>query len=295
MGTCCSTAGVEQNYLHIPMSSGVQGKDSGAVTDLETLFKSWAWENYMRSATGKKLKFREAQIQLVWDHVKFKSEKPVYTQIDTPTPGASQGVPNTETQAVFTSRYQNDTGVSQTHAFRAEKTTSATITTAVTKGFAKEGSFGLELSLPADVAKATIGFGLNYTVETAEENTIEKSMTWSTDTTVTSEPNSVTLAELEIEEQTSNWTFEVKVMIKGRITAIIKGTKGITSVAMTIDGDVATILADRRERAATSLPTNVEIKHGKVTWPVMGKCDFRFGVSQKVKVSPGKQIDKKEK
>ncbi|XP_046582227.1 uncharacterized protein LOC124289665 isoform X2 [Haliotis rubra] len=293
MGTCRSTGAVEENYLYIPMSTGVQGKAGGAVTDLETLFKSWAWENYLRSAKGKKLKFREAQIQLVWDHVKCKSDKPVYTQLETPIPGTSAGVPSTETQVVFTSRYQNDTAVAQTHAFRAEKTTNATITTTITKGFAKEGSFGLELSLPADVAKATIGFGLNYTVETAEEHTIAKSMTWATDTTVTSEPKSVTLAELEIEEQASSWTFEVKVTIKGRITAVIKGTKGMTSVAMTIDGDVATILEDRRAGTASSVPKDVEIKHGKVTWPVTGKCDFRFGVSQKVKVSPAQPIDKK--
>ncbi|XP_048241620.1 uncharacterized protein LOC125374632 [Haliotis rufescens] len=253
------------------------------IPDIGTMFKDWGWTTYLKTPTGnilsRKLKFQEADIQLKWDRVKITSLTPKYKKVEASSPNV---------HVLYDSKYQNNTNEDQEQTFRTEKETISTATTKLSEGFSREINVGIELTLPPDLpqpSKAEASFGHRLYVDNEEENTIENKVKWSVDTKITSRRNLVTVAELAIEETSSKYEFSMDGKLKGTILVVIRDSRGEGRHVMTVQGDVATVLRDMKDKDRFGKLFNVHINNSRtVTWPVSGSLHLKYGVSQTVKI-----------
>ncbi|XP_046338837.1 uncharacterized protein LOC124120131 isoform X5 [Haliotis rufescens] len=272
---------MQQNEAYVAdIPSGM----SPNITDIGTMFKEWAWTTYLKTPRHKllsrKLKIEEVDIQLKWDKVRITSLRPEYTEM---------GTNGNQVHVLYDSKYKNSTDDEQEQTFRAEKETVSTATTKLTKGFSRDINVGIELTLPPDLpqtSKAEASFGHRLYVDNEEENTIENKVKWSVDTKITSRRNLVTVAELAIEETSSKYVFSMDVKLKGTILAVIQDARGQRRHLMTVQGDVATVLRDIKDKDRFGKLFNAQINNSRtVTWPVSGSLHLKYGVSQTVKIS----------
>ncbi|XP_067655695.1 uncharacterized protein [Haliotis asinina] len=273
---------MQQNMAYLPDAPSVSGTSS-KVTDISTMFKEWAWTTYLKtprqSLLSRKLKITEADIELKWDRVKITSLTPKYTKVEA-TPS--------KVHVLYDSKYDNSTKEDQEQTFRAEKETVSTATTKLTKGFSRDINVGIELTLPPNLyqpSKAEASFGHRLYVDNEEQNTIESKVKWSVDTKITSRSNVVTVAELTIEETSCLYEFSMDVKLKGTVLAVIRDTRGERRHVMTVQGDVATVLRDIKDKNRFGKLFSVVINNSRtVTWPVSGSLHLKYGVSQTVKI-----------
>ncbi|XP_046338829.1 uncharacterized protein LOC124120131 isoform X2 [Haliotis rufescens] len=273
---------MQQNMAFEAPIPSVSGR-STKITDIGTMFKEWAWTTYLKTPRQKvwsrKLKIEEVDIQLKWDKVRITSLRPEYTEM---------GTNGHRVHVLYDSKYQNNTDEDQEQTFRAEKETISTATTKLTKGFSREINVGIELTLPPNLpqpSKAEASFGHRLYVDNEEENTIENKVKWSVDTKITSRRNLVTVAELAIEETSSKYEFSMDVKLKGTILAVIQDARGQRRHVMTVQGDVATVLGDMKDKDRFGKLFTVHINNSRtVTWPVSGSLHLKYGVSQTVKI-----------
>ncbi|XP_046582231.1 uncharacterized protein LOC124289668 isoform X1 [Haliotis rubra] len=273
---------MQQNMAYRPDIPSVSGT-STKITDISTVFKEWAWTTYLKTprqpVLSRKLKLTEADIELKWHRVKITSLTPKYTKVEA-TP--------TKVHVLYDSKYNNSTKDDQEQTFRAEKETVSTATTKLTKGFSRDINVGIELTLPPDLdqpSKAEASFGHRLNVDNEEQNTVESKVKWSVDTKITSRRNVVTVAELAIEEKSCQYEFSMDVKLKGTVLAVIRDARGERRHVMTVQGDVATVLRDIKDKDRFGKLFSVDINKSRtVTWPVSGSLHLKYGVSQTVKI-----------
>ncbi|XP_067655503.1 uncharacterized protein [Haliotis asinina] len=238
-----------------------------SVTDLDELLKQWAWNVYTRTKNA--VTIDNAQFEVVWNKVRFLSAQPTFEM------QKKSSVP--QSQIVFSSTFDNETGQYQLHNFQTQRSTIATVTTTMSKGFTRGVNAGIKLPVPPEVLTSTAGFGNEVTIECEDENTTQNSLSWAVNTTVKAPKEMRTIAELEILEEEFKCNFKMNVSFQGMVK--VKITELPSENVLIVQNDIAQILHDR-----AVLPDCVETTPKKVVWPIIGKVRFRYGVSQKIRV-----------
>ncbi|XP_046338828.2 uncharacterized protein LOC124120123 [Haliotis rufescens] len=241
---------------------------ASSVTDLDELLKQWAWKMYTR--TKNTVSIDNAQLDVVWNKVRFQSAQANFSKQH------ASNVP--QSQIVFSSTFDNETTQYQQHNFQTQRSTIATVTTAMSKGFTRGVNAGIKLPVPPEVLSSTAGFGNEVTIECEDEYSVQKSLSWAVNTTVNAPKEMRTVAELEILENEFKCNFKMNVSFRGTVRVNI--TELPSEKVLIFQNDIAQILGD----SGSLLPDCVEITPKKVVWPVIGKVQFRYGVSQKVRV-----------
>ncbi|KAL3843056.1 hypothetical protein ACJMK2_021067 [Sinanodonta woodiana] len=236
-------------------------------TDIEEMVETWAWGSFLKSHG--KAKLEDYSISVNWDKLKTIADKPEYTK------QIAQAKNNS--QVVYRSTFLNSLNTEQQHAFNIERTTTAVATTTITKGYTKGVSLGLSLSVPGDVVSATVGFGYETHVDNVDESTEEKSMTWSSQGTVSVPPRKKVAVEMEVTEDKLNFSFKTKVKMMGKVVATIRHHKENESV-MVVEGNIADIVR------GANLRKGATIQGRTVVWEIEGLSTFRFGVQQNTEV-----------
>ncbi|XP_067655483.1 uncharacterized protein [Haliotis asinina] len=241
---------------------------ASSVTDLDELLKQWAWKIYTRTKNA--VNIDNAQLDVVWNKVRFLSAQPTFSK------QKKSSVP--QSQIVFSSTFDNETGQYQLHNFQTQRSTIATVTTTMSKGFTRGVNAGIKLPVPPEVLTSTAGFGNEVTIECEDENTTQNSLSWAVNTTVKAPKEMRTIAELEILEEEFKCSFKMNVSFQGMVK--VKITELPSGNILIVQNDIAQILRDIN----AILPDCVEKTSKKVVWPVIGKVRFRYGVSQKIRV-----------
>lgn len=244
------------------------------VTDIEEIVRAWAWNTFLktRSRDHSKLKLDEVHLDINWQRVRFTPTMPDYSDremVETP-----------KSQIVFKSTFDNRTDHDQEHSFQTERTTTCSSTTTVMKGYTKGFNVELSLALPEEVASLTAGFGREVTMEAAEEDTHEQTLTWAVDSTIKVAAHHRTTAEMVVREQQFNANFKMEVKIRGTVIVCLTNLKDNNSFVQSIEGDIAQILEDEARRGRQGYA----VQGRSVVYMVEGKCEFRFGIEQKVKL-----------
>ncbi|XP_041365966.1 uncharacterized protein LOC121380974 [Gigantopelta aegis] len=247
-----------------------------SLTDIDEIVKTWAWDTFSKTTSGKKLNFKQVRLDVVWDKVRFRSEEPIFQK------KKHAALPHPQTLMVST--FTNRTEQVQEHTLRTERQTVSTCKTSITNGFTKGYNLGLTLAVPNDVLQATVGYGKEVTVQNSEEDTILRSITWSIDSTVKAQPRRETTAKLEVQVHEYSANFRVNVHITGTVLVNIFDIVE-NKVQMTVENDIATVLYDARRRNTEQIPREVDFNRRDVTWPVSGVVDFNYGVSQNIEVA----------
>ncbi|XP_070199832.1 uncharacterized protein [Littorina saxatilis] len=259
MGSVCSS-----NDTMMLDSTVTEDKSSSkGVADLEQLVRNWA------VTEAPKLNIRnakKARTEIVWDRVTFTSSQAEWN----PT----RGVPEPPNVTIYTSSFCNNTDERAEHTVRVERTSSATATTNISRGYTAGFNLGLSLGLPHDVAQATASYGRSVTVDRAETTTRELAQSWSVDTVIPSPAGVRTRATVQVKEQRWNGTFTLPVTIKGMIVVNFFDQNTPGNLIGTVEADVLTLLPR----------FGAEVKNNKVTWTLRGTCDFEFGVEQVTKI-----------
>lgn len=244
------------------------------VLDLEDIAKTWAWTNFLKVRTkeNSKLSFQDVQMTVNWSRVRFVTEKPEYEdKIMVEIPKA---------QVVFRSTFHNDTELEQEHSFQTERTTACVSTTSIEKGFTKGFNVELKLGLPQEVAEITAGFGREVNMQTGFEDTTENSLTWAVNSTIRVKGNHSATADLVVRESEFNANYKMSVKIRGIVIVSLTNIKDNNSFIQSFEGDFAQMMKDEQKKGTSGFT----IEGRTVHWPIEGKCSFRFGVEQQIKL-----------
>ncbi|KAK3102522.1 hypothetical protein FSP39_011941 [Pinctada imbricata] len=245
------------------------------IVDIEEIVQAWAWTNFLKTRPKEqaKIKYEDVTMNVNWSRVRFVTSAPNYEdKIMTELPKA---------QVVFKSTFRNDTDSEQEHSFQTERTTSCVSTTTMTKGFTKGFNVELKLGLPEEVAEITAGFGREVSMETGFEDTCEESITWAVDSTIKVKPKHITTAEMVVKEKEFNANYRLTVKIRGIVIVSILNKRDNNSFVVSVEGDFCQIMKDEQKRGSEGF----HIEDRTVIWELTGKCKFRFGVEQQVKIT----------
>ena len=239
------------------------------VTDIEEIVRTWAWTAFVktRSADYKKLKLDDVSLDVNWSRVRFTPSVPDYSD------GNMVECPSSK--VVFTSTFVNNSNSEQEHSFTTERTTMCTATTSISKGYTKGFNVELKVGLPDEVAAATVGFGRELSVESTEEQTTEKSITWSVNSKISVPERSRAIARMEVKEKEYTGNFKLTVRVRGTVIVNINNLKDNNSFIHGCEGDISQILEDAK-RGGYSIDGRTAV------FEVAGKTHFRFGVEQQV-------------
>ncbi|XP_046582225.1 uncharacterized protein LOC124289664 [Haliotis rubra] len=273
------------------------------IIDLQEYFQDWAWRHYLNTRTSffaklfrPKLKYKHADIEILWEKFKTTTQETKYVkQLE----GLESG-----TKVVIEAEYDNDTDNDQTHSFKTEQDTESTASITLTKGYSKQANTTIEMDLPDEMSRMTAGdespdarkkqmatasFGNSIHVGTDENSVVRKKKTWSVDTTIVSKSKKQTIAKMEVEETSAKYKFTSAIKLKGRVVVVIRDRRNMEKVVQVVENNVATVLKDINIRNGGSMNDLIfDSQNRTVELPVHGSVVFRYGVSQKVKVSYGK-------
>ncbi|XP_046359541.2 uncharacterized protein LOC124137327 [Haliotis rufescens] len=254
------------------------------VIDLEEFLKSWAWTVFSKTAAYKSKgspALSDVNIDIVWDRVHFSTSEPAF--------GLKQGPVPTNSQIVFKANYSNNTTEVQEQNFSTTRTTVAKATTLLTRGFTRGMDTGIKISIPPEVAYATSGFGHEVSIKTDEVNTVEHTLTWTTNSNIRLPPKSKILARLQVSAEQFQCDFSTYVIFKGQVVLRITDKRTGTFIKV-VENDVGTIVKDELERRKikynTSSPDAITLNGKTVQWPISGELRFKYGVTQDVLLDP---------
>lgn len=243
--------------------------------DLEEIAKTWAWTAFMktRSKDLSKLKYDDVRLEVNWSRVRFVSDGEEYSD------KKMEDIPTA--QIVFQSTFINNCAeTEQEHSFQTERTTSCVSTTNITKGFTKGFNVELKLGLPEEVAGITAGFGRETNMETGFEDTQEKSLTWSVNSTIKVPAKTRTTAIMEVKEKEFCANYAMKVKVRGIVLVSITNIRDNNAFIQSVEGDFSELMKDEAKKGAKGFV----VENRTVTWDIEGNCKFRFGIEQSIRL-----------
>ncbi|XP_067675974.1 aerolysin-like protein [Haliotis asinina] len=254
------------------------------VVDLEEVLKTYAWNAFVKTDTYKEkgtLRLSDVDIDIVWNRVHFSTSEPAF--------GSKQGPFPVESQIVFKAHYNNKTSEFQEQNFSTSRTTVAKATTLLTRGFTRGIHTDIKISVPPEVAYATSGFGNTVSIKTDEVNTVEHTLTWTTNSNIRLPPKSKMLAQLQVSAQQFQCDFSAYVTFKGTAVLPIKD-RTTQALLRTVQNDICTIVKDELKRRNikynTSNPEAITLNGKTVQWPISGELRFKYGITQDVLLDP---------
>jgi hypothetical protein len=198
---------------------------------------------------------------------RLKNEPVQY--MNTEKPGAPK------THVLFKSTFINDTSSEQEYQLRAERKTVSSCDIEIIEGFFTEGSaeLSLEIPIPGCVLSAGAGFKREYALENRTSKSVEEELTWSIESNVRVPGMSKTTAELLVQEDKFQGSFEIKTYFYGDIRVkLLKDSQELISIDLSDLEDIFT-----RDKGFK--------KDQKGLFRITrGECKARYGIEQKIEL-----------
>ena len=197
-----------------------------------------------------------------WKHMKVRHGVTEYNnQIRTDKP---------KSHALFTAHFTNDTCQNQTYALQTERHTKLTWKISLQKTYTYGGLIDIKLTPPI------IGESIGRTRSLdATDDTFEEELVSSDDSQISVLPHSETKTDLVIkeeEEYTSDFT--IKSQFEGKIHVTLRNKLDDTHLT-TVTGNVEKIFLGHENKNVVNFVTT-------------GKCKYKLGIEQSVKLSKSK-------
>lgn len=159
------------------------------------------------------------------------------------------------------------------------RTSTSTCTTFVEKGFTKGINVEMKLALPNEIMEVTTGFGKEVHMNKGTEQTQERSLTWTANSSIRVRERHRVTASLEVTEESFTADFNMFIRISGRAHVVLTNMKDNNSFLYTVEGNVCDIL-NRKFGECEYFK-----KMGNmILWNVRGKCHFMYGVKQHIRI-----------
>ena len=186
---------------------------------------------------------------------------------------------------LFETEFRNDTKVEQQYTMKIEKTTNSSVTTEIENGV----TTGIELSASltiGDVLEIGTGFSREVELTKMEGETLETEVTWGAESAVVVESGKTASATMQVLEKQQAGDFTVLTNMQGYVIIKYISLKD-NSLVFGHSGKIDTIVKhfikemknEGKKFSGISMPEDT-----KVEFQTKGKCSFRYGIKQVVKI-----------
>ena len=168
-----------------------------------------------------------------------------------------------------------------------EKTTTSTNAVEVESGFTHGVELSVTLKTPCEIFEANAGYTRETSLTNTEGQTFEEQLTWSVESTINVEPKHVAEARLVVNEKKYSGEFVIETRMRGDIYVTFTNVRDNNSFVKLVSGDIVDIIQNymkKESRRRGRTPEGIEVLDDFVKMKTTGKSNFRFGVSQEVKV-----------
>lgn len=288
--------------------------------NLEQAVTEWAWREFDNTASSREKKLRQKELKkkqkcldvvIDWSKTRFndvtkwsrigeEAETTIGNDV-TRSGGAatasSSGVgrglqfgPGRLTSpgmsVLFETKFTNNTIYDQEYTMKTEKTTRRSLSTCVERGLTKGFEMGIKLTTPCEVLEANAGYRREVTLTNSDGETIDEEMTWGVESIIHVKGEHVAEAQLVVNERKQDGEFQIESRFSGMVYVTFTNLKENNAFVKETGHDVAEIVAEylEREKKKEHLLPYVRIEKNVVIVTTGGRCHFRYGVSQEVKV-----------
>ncbi|KRX84265.1 hypothetical protein T06_16943 [Trichinella sp. T6] len=235
------------------------------VLDLEQVVNVWARDvfRFTKNSEQKHLSEECLQYDINWSNVKMTCDEPQYSVIPK-FRSAQEEMSRLSIQPriLFKSIFSNSTNRIQEHSFRAERVSTSVCSVCVEN-------------------EANVGFKRELHFSRLDEDTIEEQLIWSVDSKICVPPHTETTAELVMSEAQCSASFKVGFKIQGRVVVVIRNMKANHSMVTMIEGNIADIVMHEISKGLNGFKVKNRIVFGEM----IGKCNFKFGLEQRVTIT----------
>ena len=279
--------------------------------DLTQIVRDWAWREYDKTATKSQRNLKEKEerkgskylhLQIDWSDVKFHDETmwPRLAEDRFDEEGRGRTVVQnggghgtlaadtgtTHTNVLFQTTFTNNTGDSQEYTLKTEKSTRSTCMTEIETSFTKGMDLSVKLCTPGEILEANAGYHREMSLTNVEGETLEEELNWGVESQIRVRPEHVAEAELVVKEKKYSGEFQIKSKIRGYVYVTFTNIKDNNSLVKAMGHDVSDIVQSYldMERRKGKTVDFVEIQDSLIIIYTKGKCQFRYGVKQEVKV-----------
>ena len=283
--------------------------------DIQKAVKQWAMREYQRTATyrqkrllKKELKKKKKYIgvQIDWSDVAFNDvtewqnvteaafeagdvgqevEENVNEQRDTSRPVEGDMM---QTSVLFQTRFINNTNATQEYTIKTEKTTRSTCTTSIDHSFAKGINMSVSMKSPGEIVEANAGFNSEQTLSNGAGEEFGQDLVWGVESLVRVEKGHLADAQLVVEEKKQAGDFQVTTTARGMIYVTFTNMADNNSFLKATGHELSEIVKDyvnREGRKGQGYDFVKTDDDDVVTIKTRGRCHFRYGVKQEIKVN----------
>jgi hypothetical protein len=277
---------------------------SNRALNLEQVVKDWAWRRFEKRANRKELRLlakeRRASegspntggayigLSIDWSEVLFED----HTDWSCLADAENHNEGGISANVLFHTKFTNNTKEAQEYTMRTEKTTTSTasteIETCVTKGF----EIGVTLKSPCEVFEANAGYKREMSLANIQGDTFEEELHWGVESLIRVKAGHEAEAALIVKEKKQSGDFIIHTQISGTVFVKFTNTRENNAVILQTGHTVADIVEEflekqRRKGQAMDFAEVKAEKEGaekKLFVKTKGRCDFRYGVQQEIRV-----------
>ena len=191
---------------------------------------------------------------------------------------------------LFKTDFTNDTDERQEYCLKVEKTTRSSCTTEIENGLVRGVELAATLSI-GDVLEVGAAFSREVSLSKVEGETIEQEMSWAAESTIVVPPHRAATAEMYVLEKRQSGDFVVLTTVRG--TVLVRYTSLSDNALLFSQSGKIRYVVNEYLKLARSLGKSYRgiednKEDGSVTFQTKGRCTFRFGIKQVVKVNQDK-------
>jgi len=245
------------------------------IVDLDDFIKKWAVQLFDITKNREQARISKDNLEFTvnWNRTKFVHNEPTF---------AEQTKPSTpKSHVLFKTLFTNSTDLEQEYCFKTERTTCSTCEVFVERAVTTGTEISLNLKTPCEVFEAHAGFKRELTLTKTQGEVIEESLTWGVDSAIKVPPHHRASAELVIYEDEFEGNFVVHTEFSGKVHVSVTNSKDNNSFVKSIEGDVDQIMKRELDNGLKGF----SIDKGIVSFNTNGRCRFRYGIEQHVKIS----------
>ena len=125
----------------------------------------------------------------------------------------------------------------------------------------------------------TTGFGKEIHMNKGTEETQERSLTWTANSSIQVKERHRVTASLEVTEESFTADFILCIRISGHALVVLTDMRDNNSFLYSVEGDISQILNEKLGKE------DYFKKQGRVIlWTVKGKCHFCYGIKQFIRI-----------
>lgn len=286
--------------------------EASRILDLEKVVSDWAWRQFDQTATKKEEKLRKKDknarfgkkgiyinVQVDWSELQVtdSTEWDTITEYAEPDPQKHQqkvesvrGVPRVEgdpaSSILFETKFTNTTNKEMEYTMKTEKVTKTTCTTEIESSYTRGIDVGITLKSPGEFVEANVGYHREYTLTDVKSDTFEHEMHWGVDSVIKVDQSSIVYASLTVDEREKRGGFIITSEMQGMVYVTFTDIRDNNSLLKATGYPISKIVDEwlQRQRKDGRNIDFVQVDNNKVFITTRGKCNFRYGVKQEVKV-----------